>query len=153
MYVCEAWNTLKSLEEQLTGIELAIITLRDVLKRSPTGGLTNHAVSHCSSDHLFFTYLWTSLPAFSIRTASSGVGEADLISLSIVVPQSESEGRHNGRVEGDGGGESRPVKPQRPSWSIRGLMESWTSSGWYIGTFVQMSVCSTSAGTNEQIEA
>src|SRR6266545_2503797 len=89
-------------------------------RKLPTSGLTNQAVSHSISDHLFLTYLCTSLPANSIKIASSNVGGVDLIRLSIVTSHSLRDGRQAGRFDGEGGA-PLPVKPQRPSWSMRAL--------------------------------
>ena len=145
MYMSQITHTLKSLKKKGD----RFIKPKHIRKReeTPTGGLTNQAVSQSSSTHLFFTYRSTSLPALWMRISSSLVGGSDLISLSIVTPHSASLEILEGRLDSDGGGRSFPVKPHKPSWLIRALIVSATRSEWYIGIFVHISVCSTSVGT------
>lgn len=114
--------------------------------RLPTGGLTNHAVSHSLSVHLLLIKASISFPTSLTRRSSSSVPPGDRMSLSIVIPQSESAGRYVGRRDGEGGGEFVPVKPHKPSWWIRGLTDSGKLWG-NTGSRVQMRACSISEGT------
>lgn len=112
-----------------------------------TGGFTNHAVSQSSSDHRRLTKLSISAPARRTSSSSSTEPFSDLISLSIVIPQSARAGKQVGSVEGDGGGVRFPVKPQRPSWVIREATDLSMRSSWNTGIRVHINVCSTSGGT------
>ena len=140
--MCDRSGTLWSLcSDRLLSKE------RSYHHEQPTGGLTNHAVSHSFSIHLFFTKLSTSLPAALIITSSSGVARGELISDSIVTPHSARAGRHSGRVDGEGGGRSDPVNPHRPSCRSRSVICAGTLEKSMMGRRVQMRICSISGGT------
>lgn len=141
----KARHALESLQMKIRMIRIQ--KQQSHLQTSLTGGLTNHAVSHSVSTHRCFTNISTSRPARRTSISSSSDPFGDVTNLSIVIPHSDKAGKHDGKLEGEGGGEVLPVNPQRPSCSTRALIDSGTISGWYIGRRVQIRVCSTSGGT------
>lgn len=69
------------------------------------------------------------------------------MSLSIVTPQSARAGRQSGKVDGEGGGASEPVKPHKPSCFTLSVICGGTSEKSMMGRGVHTKACSTSGGT------
>jgi hypothetical protein len=130
MDMCQTGNRLQALLRANAGTQNTIQT-KSKTAQVLTGGLTNQAVSHSRSFQVAMINLCTSNPARCTATSSSAVPRGLRIKDASVTPQSERAGRQAGSSDGDGGGEFAvwPVKPHKPSCSIRGLMISGRSGG------------------------